>query len=77
MTYNNEHFYAGHIGDFKCKICCSDSGAEDSTCLACNTVWTSQFYGPDRNMEFCRHLVALCVRVGKAEEDRVGISTLK
>jgi hypothetical protein len=59
MTCNTEHFYAGHIGDFKYKIFCSDNGAEDSTCLGCNMVWTSQFYGPDRNVEFYRHFVAL------------------
>jgi hypothetical protein len=28
-------------------------------------------------MEFCRHLVALCVRVEKAEEATVGITALK
>jgi hypothetical protein len=28
-------------------------------------------------MEFCHHLVALCLRVEKAEEDTVGITTLK
>jgi len=75
VANKTEHFYAGHIGDFNCKICSSDSGAEGSSCVGCNTVWTSQFCGPDANMEFCRHLIALCLRVGKAEEDTVGITT--
>jgi hypothetical protein len=53
-----------------CKICCSDSGAVSY--LGCNTVWTGKFCSPDMNVEFCHRLVALCLRVGKAEEDTVG-----